>query len=225
MVKLIQKKMIDVVYSVDGKEFITPKQLEHEIEDELLHNNGRLNINDLPPILNVSEAIARNAALALTHNSRTIHLLNNELIAEYFLDNLADEISCMLMVYRAVSVTDLTKRFELSFDFIMKALKPRLKRIGGTFDSSTGLLYAESYLKCYDSMIYGRLLGSVRPVDIKILAKQFKTTEKFIVGIFSYFSQFFSFFYLLLLIFIYLFIYSSIHSFFLFSFFHNKYII
>ena len=40
--KLTQKKLINLIFSVDGKEYITPKQLEHEIEDELLHNNGRI---------------------------------------------------------------------------------------------------------------------------------------------------------------------------------------
>ena len=39
--RLIQMGQIDVVYTLDGKEYVTPKHLEKEIKDELLVHRGR----------------------------------------------------------------------------------------------------------------------------------------------------------------------------------------
>ena len=39
--KLIELKLIDVIYTLDGKEYITDKHLEKEILDELVAHGGR----------------------------------------------------------------------------------------------------------------------------------------------------------------------------------------
>lgn len=38
--KLVELRLVDVVYTVDGKEYVTPQQLEREIRDELAVNRG-----------------------------------------------------------------------------------------------------------------------------------------------------------------------------------------
>lgn len=38
--RLIQTGQIDVVYTLDGKEYVTPKHLEKEIKNELLVHRG-----------------------------------------------------------------------------------------------------------------------------------------------------------------------------------------
>lgn len=40
--KLIELKLLDVVFTSDGKEYITPQQLNREIQDELYVNGGKL---------------------------------------------------------------------------------------------------------------------------------------------------------------------------------------
>lgn len=50
---LISKGLLDVIYTIDGKEYITPKHLETEIRDELYLHGGRVNLIDLSKILNV----------------------------------------------------------------------------------------------------------------------------------------------------------------------------
>ncbi len=39
--KLVELRMVDVVYTVDGKEYITPQHLEREIRDELAVSRGK----------------------------------------------------------------------------------------------------------------------------------------------------------------------------------------
>merc|ERR1712000_796571 len=51
LLKLIQREKVKVYYTFDRKEFITPKQLSHEIQDEILSSGGRIELMDLYPLL------------------------------------------------------------------------------------------------------------------------------------------------------------------------------
>ena len=51
--KLSELGLLEVLYTSNGKEYLTPKQLRNEVEDEILAQGGRVNLTDLAPILNV----------------------------------------------------------------------------------------------------------------------------------------------------------------------------
>lgn len=51
--KLIDSGLLSVVHTIDGKDFLTFKQLEKEIYDELYVHEGRINIVKLQTLLNV----------------------------------------------------------------------------------------------------------------------------------------------------------------------------
>ena len=40
--KLLEMKLVDVVYTLDGKEYVTPQRLEREIRDELIVHRGQI---------------------------------------------------------------------------------------------------------------------------------------------------------------------------------------
>ena len=42
--KLIELKLLDVVFTTDGKEYVTPQQLNREIQDELFVHGGNNNV-------------------------------------------------------------------------------------------------------------------------------------------------------------------------------------
>uniref|UniRef100_A0A669B5A4 E3 UFM1-protein ligase 1 n=1 Tax=Oreochromis niloticus TaxID=8128 RepID=A0A669B5A4_ORENI len=48
--KLVQDKKLDVVHTLDGKEYVTPAQISREIRDELYVHGGRINIVDLQQV-------------------------------------------------------------------------------------------------------------------------------------------------------------------------------
>ncbi|KAG8553426.1 hypothetical protein GDO81_003403, partial [Engystomops pustulosus] len=48
--KLIAEKQLDVVHTLDGKEYITPSQISKEIGDELQVRGGRVNIVELQQV-------------------------------------------------------------------------------------------------------------------------------------------------------------------------------
>ena len=51
--KLKELGLIEVLFTTNGKEYVTPKQLSNEVEDELLAHGGRVNLTDLPTLLNI----------------------------------------------------------------------------------------------------------------------------------------------------------------------------
>lgn len=50
----MKMKLLDVIYTTDGKEYITPQHLVREIRDEILVHGGRVNIVDIAQALNVN---------------------------------------------------------------------------------------------------------------------------------------------------------------------------
>ncbi len=50
---LSQLRLVDVLFTTNGKEYLTPEQLLREVGDEILSHGGRVNVADLPALLNV----------------------------------------------------------------------------------------------------------------------------------------------------------------------------
>ncbi|MEJ1274872.1 UFM1 specific ligase 1 [Cricetulus griseus] len=63
--KLISQKQLEVVHTLDGKEYITPAQISKEMRDELHVRGGRVNIVDLQQPLLPSSLSVEDAAMLL----------------------------------------------------------------------------------------------------------------------------------------------------------------
>lgn len=50
---LLEKKLLEVIFTNDGKEYITPSHLEREIQDELYDKGGRVNLVEVSKSLNM----------------------------------------------------------------------------------------------------------------------------------------------------------------------------
>ncbi|KAL3243803.1 hypothetical protein MRX96_047373 [Rhipicephalus microplus] len=124
--KLIELKLIDVVFTNDGKEYITPKHLQKEILDELTVAGGRINMVDLAHILNVdlSHIEARCAELVRTEHSLQIVL--GQLIDRSYLDSLAEDINEKLQQAGHITFGEITKQYDLPPDFLEDVIHSRL---------------------------------------------------------------------------------------------------
>lgn len=69
---LAEKGLIDVVYTNDGKEYITPEHLEREILDDLYMHGGRVNLVELSKDLNVDLSKVRTTCSSLCY-ALTLH--------------------------------------------------------------------------------------------------------------------------------------------------------
>ena len=74
-------KLLDVVYTTDGKDYITPQQLLREIRDEIIVNGGRINIVDVAQALSVDLSHIENAAKDLLKSDSSLQLVLGQLIS------------------------------------------------------------------------------------------------------------------------------------------------
>lgn len=48
--RLIASELLEVLFTLDGKEYVTPQRLEREIRDELYLHGGRVNVVELQSV-------------------------------------------------------------------------------------------------------------------------------------------------------------------------------
>ncbi|KAI4897121.1 hypothetical protein NFI96_004700 [Prochilodus magdalenae] len=80
--KLVQERKLDVVHTLDGKEYISPAQISREIRDELYTHGGRINIVELQKIINVDLVHIQNQANDVSKQDRGTRLILGQLIDE-----------------------------------------------------------------------------------------------------------------------------------------------
>lgn len=118
--KLIALKLIDVIYTTDGKEYITLDQLSNEIRGELYDHEGRISLTELAPILNVSYEAVESRAQDLAQNNSDVHLVSGQLLDNNHLDRIAEEINENLQQNGQIAVVELTKHYGLPLEFLQQ---------------------------------------------------------------------------------------------------------
>lgn len=120
--KLIAEKQLEVVHTLDGKEYVTPAQISKEIWDELSVCGGRINIVDLQQIINVDLLHIENRANDIVKSDKAVQLVLGQLINESYLDQLAEEINDKLQETGQVTISELCKAYDLPGDFLTQVM-------------------------------------------------------------------------------------------------------
>jgi len=94
---LCEMGLLEVLFTTNGKEYLTPKRLRHEVEDEILSHGGRVNIVELPTILNVDlPHVERAVEALLAQGTDGLQRVGGDLITDYYLDTFAEELNTLL---------------------------------------------------------------------------------------------------------------------------------
>lgn len=182
--KLVAMGKLEVIPTQSNvREYLTPRQLELEIGDELLAAGGRASFEALQPLLNVDISWIERVGRSIAANDAETDVLNNrELITTWYFDNLVDDINELVAEGGQISVVDLASHFELPVSFVTRALAGRfggaveesksvdapVVRIGG--DLVDGVIYTEWWLNRRRARLRGLLNGVGRPTKIAALA-------------------------------------------------------
>nr|XP_037281013.1 E3 UFM1-protein ligase 1-like [Rhipicephalus microplus] len=182
--KLIELKLIDVVFTNDGKEYITPKHLQKEILDELTVAGGRINMVDLAHILNVdlSHIEARCAELVRTEHSLQIVL--GQLIDRSYLDSLAEDINEKLQQAGHITFGEITKQYDLPPDFLEDVIHSRLGTVirGRADPHDSRHIFTDAYVTRHKYRVRGALSAAIRPVTLSSLVNAFNFPDKLLYG-------------------------------------------
>uniref|UniRef100_A0A4W3J0X2 E3 UFM1-protein ligase 1 n=1 Tax=Callorhinchus milii TaxID=7868 RepID=A0A4W3J0X2_CALMI len=178
--KLTEAKQLDVVHTLDGKEYITPAQIAREIRDELYFHGGRINIVDLQQILNVDLMHIETKANDIAKMEKSIQLILGQLIDENYLDQMAEEVNDRLQEAGQITISELCKTYDLPVEFITEALSHRLgKIINGQLDCyDQGVIFTDAFVAQHKARIRGLFSAITRPIPVSTLITHYKFQER-----------------------------------------------
>ena len=178
--KLIELKLIEVLYTNDGKEYVTPQQLTKEISEELYLHGGRINLTELVPLLNMSFHAIEARAQEIVQSRPEVHMINGQLIDNEYLDRITEEINETLQLNGQIFVAELTKQYELPSDFLLQQLLFRLgSSLQGQQDKNNNLtFFTEGFLARNKARIRGTLSAITVPTSVSSIISHNKFPER-----------------------------------------------
>uniref|UniRef100_A0A3Q2NZN6 E3 UFM1-protein ligase 1 n=1 Tax=Fundulus heteroclitus TaxID=8078 RepID=A0A3Q2NZN6_FUNHE len=183
--KLVQDKKLEVVHTLDGKEYITPAQISREIRDELYVHGGRINIVDLQQIINVDWVHVENRASDIAKSDKGVQLVLGQLIDDAYLDRLAEEVNDKLQEAGLISIAELCKSYDLPGDFLTEELLKRLgKLIQGEMDQyNRGVIFTRAFVARHKARIRGLFSAITRPTPVSSMIAAFGFQEHLLYSV------------------------------------------
>ncbi|GBP42323.1 E3 UFM1-protein ligase 1 homolog [Eumeta japonica] len=185
--KLIELKLVDVIFTNDGKEYLTHQQLIREIKDELYIHGGRVNTVDLAKELNVDLNQINNCVPEIT-KGKDVQIVSGYLIADYYLEKIAKEINEKLQLQGQISVGELTLQYDLPAELLQHRILEHFlnKIIIGSQDSSDSrIFYTEDFIARTKAKIRGALIGLLKPTPISVIISHCNLTERLFLTLFD----------------------------------------
>ncbi|XP_048209767.1 E3 UFM1-protein ligase 1 [Perognathus longimembris pacificus] len=183
--KLIAQKQLEVVHTLDGKEYVTPAQIIKEMRDELHVRGGRVNIVDLQQVINVDLTHIENRIGDIIKSEKHVQLVLGQLIDENYLDRLAEEVNDKLQESGQVTISELCKTYDLPGNFLTQALTQRLgKIINGHIDlDNRGVIFTEAFVSRHKARIRGLFSAITRPTAVNSLISKYGFQEQLLYSV------------------------------------------
>ncbi|XP_077380237.1 E3 UFM1-protein ligase 1 [Festucalex cinctus] len=183
--RLIQDKKVDVVHTIDGKEYVTPAQISREIRDEIHRHGGRVNILELQQIINVNWVDVETRAVDIAKTDKSVQLVLGQLIDNTYLKHLAEEVNDRLQEAGLISISDLCKSYDLPGDFLNEELAKRLgKVIRGELDQySRGVIFTPAFVARHKAKIRGAFSAITRPTAVTGMIGAFGLQEHLLYSV------------------------------------------
>ncbi|KAJ8716698.1 hypothetical protein PYW07_003325 [Mythimna separata] len=185
--KLIELKLIDVIFTNDGKEYLTPQQLVKEIKDELYVHGGRINTVDVAKELNVDLSQINNSVSEII-KGKEVQLVSGYLIAHYYLEKVAREVNEKLQLQGQISVGELTLQYDLPAELLQHSVLEKYlgKIIYGKQDpSEPRTFYTEEYITRTKAKIRGALMGLLKPTPVAVIVNHCNLSDRLFSSLFD----------------------------------------
>ncbi|KAJ8315850.1 hypothetical protein KUTeg_008000 [Tegillarca granosa] len=183
--KLIDLKLLDVIYTLDGKEYLTPQGLTKEIQDELITHGGRINLVELQQILNVDFSHIESKASEIVKHDRNITLVLGQLIDNTYLDRIAEEVNDRLQEQGHITIAELTQLYDLPADFLSENIHERVGTIiKGQVDSyDRDVIFTDSFISRMKAQIKGAFSAVTCPLQMTSIMHRYGFQERLFYSI------------------------------------------
>lgn len=178
--KLIESKQLDVIFTNDGKEYVTPQHLGKEIKDELYIHGGRISLVDLAQVLNVNLSQVSKVAAEIEKHSKGLKIILGQLIDKTYMNKIAEEINDQLMQHGSINVAELMVHYNLPAEFLQSLIEKELgKTILGKQDTQNfRIFYTESFIARNRAKVRGALSAITKPTSLSAVLGQCAVSER-----------------------------------------------
>lgn len=176
----MEKGLIELVFTTDGKEYLTHDQLRKEIEEELFVN-GRINLVEITKTLNVDLQKIQPIAELIAQEDSKVTLILGQLISSEYIIRVASEINERLSQNGEINISELTGAYDLPSDFLLNEVvqKNLGKIIFGKQDSNNPrLLYTPAFITRCKANIRGALNAITKPTPVSAIISQIGMPER-----------------------------------------------
>ncbi|VEN49343.1 unnamed protein product [Callosobruchus maculatus] len=184
---LIDRNMVELIFTSDGKEYLTPSQLVNEIKGELYDQGGRINLVELAKNIGVDLAHINTHLNEVLKGQKDIQHVLGQLIDNSYISRITSEINEKLQQQGQISIGDLTIQYDLPAEFLQQIVDKNIgKTIFGKQDKNDSrVYYTESFIARTKSKIRGALAGLTRPTTVASILNQVDVNEKMFFSLFD----------------------------------------
>ncbi|KAH0541166.1 E3 UFM1-protein ligase 1 homolog [Cotesia glomerata] len=185
--KLIETNLLSVLFTADGKEYITPQHLEKEIRDELYMSGGRIDLVKLTKILNVDFTQVSKIATEIEKHGKGVRILLGQLIDQSYVTKIVTEINDKLNQVGHINIAELTVHYDLPADFLQSLTEKALgKSIQGQQDKQDPkFFYTDNFIARNKCKIRGALTAITIPTPLSAIIGQSNVPERIFFSIFD----------------------------------------
>lgn len=183
--KLTELNLIELIYTCDGKEFITPTHLLKEIEDEVYMSGGRMHLHDLAANLNVDYQHVENRAKELVRERPEYNLILGQIIHSDYKTTLGKQIQDTMLFNGQLNIADFAKTLDLPSDFLLTIVKEVMPTVIDDFVVSQDerTYYTTDIMDRYKAIVAGTLTAITKPTTMASIMKRLGLTERLFVPI------------------------------------------
>lgn len=178
---MLEKGLLELVFTTDGKEYLTHDHLRREIEDELYVNGGRVNLVELSRALCVDLQKIQPVAELIAQEDPKVTLILGQLVSSDYIIRIASEINERLSQNGEINVSELTGAYDLPSDFLLhEVVEKNLGRVifGKQDSSNPRLLYTSAFISRCKARIRGALAGITKPTPVTAIITQTGIQER-----------------------------------------------
>ena len=172
--KLIKLNIIELIHTLDGKEYLTHDQLFIEIREETMTQGGRISLLALQTNLNVDISYIEKFTSDLIKKDNQWLIIQGDLINRRYLDKWSEELNDNLQDAGILSITDICTHHNFTKDFALNQIQQRLGHsIQGHIEhQNADVLFTDGYLERQKSCIRGLLNATTQPLKVHTIFKR-----------------------------------------------------
>lgn len=178
--------MIDLIFTTDGKDCLTPDQLLREMQNEIYANGGRIDVVDLAKIIGVDLAHVNNHLNTLLKH-KNLNLIVGQLIDSTYINKIIVEINEKLTAQGQINVNDLSIHYDLPGEFLQQILEKNLNKtlIGKQDKNDPKVFFTEHFIARNMAKMRGGLFGLTKPTSVTAILGQIDVAEKLFFSLFD----------------------------------------